>query len=70
MPVPGYDPDDVEQLIETTIDAKFDREELSDRLSEEQLTRVESGERVVDVVDDETIDKLLEERVFEGAGQS
>ena len=65
MPIPGYDPDDIEQLIETTIDAEFDQEELSGRLSDEQLSRVESGERVVDVADDETIDALLEERVLD-----
>lgn len=65
MPIPGYDPDDIEQLIETTIDAEFDQEELSGRLSDEQFSRVESGERVVDVADDETIDALLEERVLD-----
>jgi hypothetical protein len=65
MPISGYDPDDVEQLIETTLTEKFDREELSTRLSDDEFERVDSGERLVDALDEERIDALLEEEVFD-----
>lgn len=64
MPISGYDPDDVEQLIETTLNEKFDRDELASRLQDEDLERVDSGERLVDVLDEETIDTLLDEEVL------
>ena len=64
MPISGYDPDDVEQLIETTLNEKFDNEELASRLPDDEFERVDSGERLVDVLDEETIDTLLDEEVF------
>jgi hypothetical protein len=64
MPISGYDPDDVEQLIETTLNEKFDRDELASRLQDDDLERVDSGERLVDVLDEETIDTLLDEEVL------
>jgi hypothetical protein len=64
MPISGYDPDDVEQLIETTLTEKFDHEQLASRLPDDEFERVDSGERLVDVLDEETIDTLLDEEVF------
>jgi len=65
MPISGYDPDDVEQLVETTLTETLDREELSTRLSDDEFERVDSGERLVDALDEERIDALLEEEVFD-----
>lgn len=64
MPVPGYDPQDVERLIETSITDNFSDGELAERLPADALERFEEGERLVDVLDQGTIDELLEERVF------
>lgn len=56
MVIPGYDPDDLEDALETQLDRKG-REEY---LTEEERRRHERGESLVDLLDEEDIRRLLE----------
>ncbi|MFC6725214.1 hypothetical protein ACFQE1_12710 [Halobium palmae] len=56
MPVPGYDPDDVDDKLEELL-AERDADEF---LTEEERRRYESGERFGDLLDEEEIRRLLD----------
>lgn len=59
MPVPGYDPDDVEDLLEQ----KLGETDARSHLSEEEWDSYERGdERLVDLLDEDQIDQLLDEQ--------
>ena len=56
MVIPGYDPDDLEDALET----QLNREGKGEYLTEEEQRRFESGESLVDLLDEEDIRRLLE----------
>lgn len=58
MPVPGYDPEDVDRLVLS----RLDEDDLGTALSPEQLRRYESGEDLVDVLSEEKIRELVGSR--------
>ncbi|WP_435360080.1 hypothetical protein [Haloarchaeobius sp. DFWS5] len=55
MPIPGYDLDDIEEHLRQRIDDK----ELRELLTEEEWKRHEEGEDLVDLLDEEDIERLL-----------
>ncbi|WP_254543839.1 hypothetical protein [Halomarina pelagica] len=55
MPVPGYDPEDLDRLL---LDRLGDREP-ADVLDEEGRRRYEAGADLVDVLDEATVRELL-----------
>jgi len=58
MPVPGYDPDDVKNAIET----KLADADVRSRLSDDEWEAYQEGETsLVEALDEEEIDRLLEE---------
>jgi len=56
MTIPGYDPDDVESALE----ARLSGRELATFLTEAEVGRYEAGADLVDLLDDEDIERLLE----------
>jgi hypothetical protein len=56
MPVPGYDPEDLDRLLLDRLDDDPERV-----LDAEQLRRYESGEDLVDVLSDEEIRDIVDE---------
>jgi hypothetical protein len=56
MPVPGYDPEDLDRLLLDRLDDEPERV-----LDAEQLRRYESGEDLVDVLSDEEIRDIVDE---------
>lgn len=56
MPVPGYDPDDVDDHLEGLLDD----EDLDRYLTAEERRRYEDGESLSDLLDEEDIHRLLE----------
>jgi hypothetical protein len=59
MPVPGYDPDDVDNLLEQ----KLSETDVRSQLSDEELQSYESGDaRLVELLDENQIDQLLDEK--------
>ena len=58
MPVPGYDPDDVDNLLEQ----KLSETDVRSQLSDAELESYESGDaRLVELLDEDQIDQLLDE---------
>ncbi len=57
MPVPGYDPDDVDDMIETRLEEKEVQSHLSD---DEWQSYQNEDASLVDLLDDEQIEQLLE----------
>ena len=58
MPVPGYDPDDVDNLLEQ----KLSETDVRSQLSDAELESYENGDtRLVELLDDDQIDQLLDE---------
>jgi hypothetical protein len=58
MPVPGYDPDDVDEMLES----RLGESELRDRLSESEWESYQDGEgNLVDLIDDEEIESMLDD---------
>lgn len=56
MPVPGYDPDDVEE----TLEGALSEEEIESRLDESELDAYRSGEEsLVDLIDEDDIEEVL-----------
>ena len=56
MPVPGYDPDDVDEMLES----RLGESELRDRLSEDEWQSYQDGDdALVDLLEDEEIEGLL-----------
>nr|WP_135852037.1 hypothetical protein [Halorussus salinus] len=65
MPVGGYDPDDLDEKLSQLMDAKG--REPSNWLTAEELAQWESGESLVDLLDEEDIHELLQ-KDDEGVG--
>lgn len=61
MPVPGYDPDDLDEALER----KLDDRDVSEFLTETERQQWESGESLVDLLDEDDIDRLLEKEDVE-----
>ena len=57
MPVPGYDPDDLDAELE----GKLTDEEIRDRLNDEEYDRYENGESLVGLLDEDELDELLDD---------
>ncbi|MFC7134770.1 MULTISPECIES: hypothetical protein [Salinibaculum] len=58
MPVPGYDPDDVDNLLEQ----KLSETDVRSQLSDAELESYENGDaRLVELLDEDQIDQLLDE---------
>lgn len=56
MVIPGYDPDDIDE----TLEVMMERGDPSDYLTEDEMERWKGGESLLDLLDDEDIDRLLE----------
>ena len=54
MVIPGYDLDDLDENLRERIDEK----KLDDVLSDEDRARLDAGERLLDVLDDEDLDRV------------
>ena len=57
MPVPGYDPEDLDDALRTRLEAGS----AAELLSAEELAAYESDEDLLEALDAETIAALLEE---------
>ncbi|MEY7851974.1 hypothetical protein AB7C87_22545 [Natrarchaeobius sp. A-rgal3] len=58
MPVSGYDPDDLDDALESNLEDG----ELEDRLTDEEIDAYRAGdERLVDLLEGEEIDRILED---------
>ena len=57
MPVPGYDPDDLDAELEE----KLSEAEIRERLSHEEYERYEDGESLVELLDEDDRDELLDD---------
>lgn len=56
MPVPGYDPDDVEDML----DSKLDEKEIQSELSDSEWESYQNEEAsLIELLDDEQIDRVL-----------
>jgi hypothetical protein len=55
MPVPGYDPADLDEELEATAS----EDELRARMTDEEFQRYENGEHLVELLDEADIDELL-----------
>ena len=55
MPVPGYDPEDLDDELE----ARLTDGELRERLTDDEFRRYENGESLVELLDSEEIERLL-----------
>lgn len=54
MPVPGYDPDDLDEFLAERLEGR----EVSDYLTAEEQRRYENGESLTDLLSDEDIKRL------------
>jgi hypothetical protein len=54
MVIPGYDLDDIDENLRERIDER----KLDDVLTDEDRARLEGGERLLDVLDDDDIDRI------------
>jgi hypothetical protein len=54
MVIPGYDLDDLDENLRERIDER----KLDDVLSDDDRARLESGESLLDVLDDDDIDRV------------
>jgi hypothetical protein len=58
MPVPGYDPDDVDKMLES----KLGESEIRDQLSESEWQSYREGDgKLVDLIESSEIEGLLED---------
>lgn len=57
MPVPGYDPEDLDDILETELTRQQKREFLTD---EEWASYREGDATLLNLLDDEQIDRLLD----------
>lgn len=55
MPVPGYDPEDLDDELEQSLSET----EIRERLTDEEFRQYEGGESLVELLDSEEIEKLL-----------
>ncbi|WP_293032301.1 hypothetical protein [Natronococcus sp.] len=59
MPVPGYDPEDVDDTLESLLED----DEIEQHLSEAELEAYRNGEEtLVDLLDGEEINRILERK--------
>jgi hypothetical protein len=59
VPVPGYDPDDVDEALESLLEAG----EIEDRLSESELKSYRAGEEdLIDLLDGDEIHRILDRK--------
>lgn len=56
MPVPGYDPDDLDDALERMLDER----DVSEFLTDDELRQWEDGESLVELLDEGDIDRLLD----------
>ncbi|WP_436344805.1 hypothetical protein [Natronorubrum sp. FCH18a] len=57
MPVPGYDPEDLDDVLES----RLSDDELEDRLTESELENYRAGdESLVDLLDEDEIERTLD----------
>ena len=57
MPVPGYDPEDLDDVLRSRLEARS----AADLLSAEELAAYESDQDLLEALDGETIAAILEE---------
>jgi hypothetical protein len=58
MPVPGYDPDDVDDMLES----RLEESDIRDRLSETEWQSYQDGDgNLSDLLDDEEITGMLDD---------
>ena len=57
MPVPGYDPEDLDDALRTRLETRS----AAELLSAEELAAYESDEDLLEALDPETIATILEE---------
>lgn len=58
MPVPGYDPEDVDEALE----AKLEESDVRSHLTDEEWQSYQNNQAgLVDLLDDDEIEKILEE---------
>ena len=57
MPVPGYDPDDLDSELEDELSDG----EIRERLTDDEYERYENGESLVGLLDEDERDELLDD---------
>lgn len=55
MPVPGYDPEDLDEELEATAT----EDELRARMTDVEFRKYENGAHLIELLDEEDIDDLL-----------
>jgi hypothetical protein len=55
MAIPGYDLDD----LDGDLQAKLDRQQLADYLTDDEQRQLREGAHLLDLLDDEDLDRLL-----------
>lgn len=55
MAIPGYDLDDLDDNLE----ARIDEDHLADYLTDAEVERLQGGESLLDLLDEDDIDRLL-----------
>jgi hypothetical protein len=55
MVIPGYDLDDLDDNLR----ARIDEDHLSDYLTDEEVARLQAGESLLDLLDEDDLDRLL-----------
>ena len=56
MAIPGYDPDD----LDGNLQARIDEEDVEQYLTEDELQRLQEGTSLLDLLDEDDIDRLVE----------
>lgn len=57
MPVPGYDPEDIDEQLE----ARLNDEEIEDRLTDSELESYRNGDaNLIDFLDEDEIEQVLD----------
>ena len=57
MPVPGYDPDDIDDVLES----RLGTEQIENQLTDAELERYRAGdETLADLLDDEMIERTID----------
>ncbi len=58
MAIPGYDLDDLDDDLQ----ARIDEQDVEEYLTDEELTRLGEGESLLDLLDEDDLDRLIEGR--------
>ncbi|WP_339102687.1 hypothetical protein [Haloterrigena salinisoli] len=57
MPIPGYDPEDIDEMLES----RLGDDEIESKLTESELERYRAGdENLMDLLDEEEIERVRE----------